>query len=64
MRNGETDRPVVSVRAKDGRTLVGREKRKLKLWVALLLLVALLVSACEGMETPPTSSEGDDGFGC
>ena len=58
MRNGETDRPVVSVRAKDGRTLVGREKRKLKLWVALLLLVALLVSACEGMETPPTRSEG------
>lgn len=54
---GEADRSVASMRPKRRRTIAGLEKRDSKLLVALLVLIALLVSACEGMEPQSTGSK-------
>ena len=48
--------PSTSTRGKESRTETGRKMKKAKLLVGLLLLIALLASACEGMVPPSPSS--------
>ncbi len=48
--------PSTSKRGKDSWTETGRKIRDVKLLVGLLLLIALLASACEGMAPPSPSS--------
>ena len=55
--NGERSKPAVSSRMKGRRTAAGAGKEEeMKTLVALLVLIAVLASACEGMETPSASS--------
>ena len=48
--------PSTSTRGKESRTETGRKMKKAKLLVGLLLLIALLASACEGIVPPSPSS--------
>ncbi|MDE0632901.1 MAG: insulinase family protein [Caldilineaceae bacterium] len=49
-------RPSTSTRGKDSWTVTGRKIRDVKPLVGLLLLIALLASACEGMVPPSPGS--------
>ncbi len=61
MTKATTVQPGASMRVKRHRTFIGRKMRDAKILVGLLVLVALLISACEGIEPPsPSSAETTD----
>ena len=61
MTKATTVQPGASMRVKRHRTFIGRKMRDAKILVGLLVLIALLISACEGIEPPsPSSAETTD----